>query len=49
MAPELCLEGGLSLQEVLDAILAGFERGSSGTDLTINPTNSGTASAVGSR
>jgi adenosine deaminase len=35
MAPELCLEAGLTLQEVLDAILAGFERGSEGTDLTI--------------
>ncbi|NNE12634.1 MAG: adenosine deaminase [Ilumatobacter sp.] len=35
MAPELCIEQGLSLQEVLDAILAGFERGSAGTDLTI--------------
>jgi len=36
MAPELCIEQGLELQEVVDAILAGFERGSSGTDLTIN-------------
>jgi adenosine deaminase len=35
MAPELCIEAGLSLQEVLDAILAGFERGAAGTDLTI--------------
>lgn len=35
MAPELCLEAGLTLQEVLDAILAGFERGAAGTDLTI--------------
>jgi adenosine deaminase len=35
MAPELCLEAGLTLQEVLDAILAGFARGSAGTDLTI--------------
>lgn len=35
MAPELCLEAGLTLQEVLDAILTGFERGSAGTDLTI--------------
>ena len=34
-APELHIEGGLSLQEVLDAVLAGFERGSAGTDLTI--------------
>jgi adenosine deaminase len=35
MAPELCIEAGLTLQEALDAILAGFERGSEGTDLTI--------------
>jgi adenosine deaminase len=34
-APELHLEGGLTMQEVLDAVLAGFERGSAGTDLTI--------------
>ena len=34
-APELHIEGGLSLQEVLDAVLAGFERGSADTDLTI--------------
>ena len=35
MAPELCLDAGLTLQEVLDAILIGFERGAAGTDLTI--------------
>ena len=35
MAPELCLEGGLTLQEVVDAILAGFDRGTAGTDLTM--------------
>jgi len=34
-APELHMEAGLALQEVLDAVLAGFERGSAGTDLTI--------------
>lgn len=34
-APELHTEQGLSLQEVLDAVLLGFERGSAGTDLTI--------------
>jgi len=34
-APELHIEAGLSLQEVLDAVLAGFKRGSAGTDLTI--------------
>jgi adenosine deaminase len=34
-APELHTEAGLSLQEVLDAVLLGFERGSVGTDLTI--------------
>ncbi len=35
MAPELCTEQGLSLDDVVEAILAGFERGSKGTDLTI--------------
>ena len=35
MAPELCLEAGLTLQEALDAMLDGFERGSAGTDLTV--------------
>ena len=35
MAPELCLEAGLTLDEVVEAILAGFRRGSDGTDLTI--------------
>ena len=35
MAPELCLDNGLKLQEVVDAILAGFDRGAAGTDLTI--------------
>ena len=34
-APEQHMEAGLTLAEVLDAVLAGFERGSSGTDLTI--------------
>ncbi len=34
-APELHIEAGLTLQEVLDAVLTGFERGSAGTDLTI--------------
>ncbi len=34
-APELHIDAGLTLQEVLDAVLAGFERGSSGTDLTV--------------
>ncbi|MEL6894365.1 MAG: adenosine deaminase [Actinomycetota bacterium] len=35
MAPELCTEKGLTLDEVMQAILAGFRSGSSGTDLTI--------------
>jgi adenosine deaminase len=34
-APELHIEAGLSLDEVLDAVLEGFRLGSSGTDLTI--------------
>jgi adenosine deaminase len=35
MAPELCTEGGLTLDEVMQAILDGFARGAAGTDLTI--------------
>ena len=35
MAPELCTEKGLTLDEVMDAIMSGFRRGSAGTDLTI--------------
>ena len=35
MAPELCTEQGLTLDEVMEAILDGFARGSAGTDLTI--------------
>jgi adenosine deaminase len=34
-APELHTEAGLTLEEVVKAVLAGFERGSAGTDLTI--------------
>ncbi len=35
MAPELCLEAGLTLDEVVEAILAGFRSGSAGTSPTI--------------
>ena len=35
MAPELCTEQGLTLDEVVQAILDGFRRGAAGTDLTI--------------
>lgn len=35
MAPELCTEQGLTHDEVMEAILTGFARGSAGTDLTI--------------
>jgi adenosine deaminase len=35
MAPELCTEAGLTLDEVMRAILDGFARGSAGSDLTI--------------
>ena len=35
MAPELCTEQGLTLDEVQQAILDGFARGSAGTPLTI--------------
>ena len=34
-APELHIEHGLTIDEVLDAVLAGFARGVDGTDLTI--------------
>jgi adenosine deaminase len=34
-APELHLEAGLTLDEVVEAVLDGFRRGSEGTDLTI--------------
>jgi adenosine deaminase len=34
-APELHIEAGLTLDEVLHAVLDGFRRGSAGTDLTI--------------
>ncbi len=35
MAPELCTEAGLTLDEVVEAMLDGFRRGSAGTELTI--------------
>ena len=35
MAPELCLEQGLTLDEVVQAMLDGFASGSRGTDLTV--------------
>jgi adenosine deaminase len=35
MAPELCTEAGLTLDEAVEAMLAGFRSGSAGTDLTI--------------
>lgn len=34
-APELSTEKGMTLDEVMDAVLDGFRRGSAGTDLTI--------------
>jgi len=34
-APELHIEAGLTVAEVLDAVLTGFAKGSQGTDLTI--------------
>jgi adenosine deaminase len=49
MAPELCLEAGLSLQEALDAMLDGFERGSAGTDLTLYTICSAMRTAAHSR
>ena len=35
MAPELLTDGGLALDEVVEAILAGFRRGSEGREITI--------------
>lgn len=35
MAPELCTEAGLTLDEAVEAMLDGFRRGSDGTELTI--------------
>ncbi len=35
MAPELCTEAGMTLDEVVGAMLDGFRRGAAGTDLTI--------------
>ena len=35
MAPELCTEAGLTLDEAVAAMLDGFRRGAAGTDLTI--------------
>jgi len=35
MAPELCTEAGLTLDEAVEAMLDGFRRGAEGTDLTI--------------
>jgi adenosine deaminase len=35
MAPELCTEAGLTLDEAVEAMLKGFRSGSAGTDLTI--------------
>jgi adenosine deaminase len=35
-APELHTEAGLTLDEVMEAVLAGFRRGAEGTDLTIH-------------
>jgi adenosine deaminase len=35
MAPELCTEAGLTLDEVVEAMVTGFRRGAAGTDLTI--------------
>ncbi|HRD99791.1 MAG TPA: adenosine deaminase [Ilumatobacteraceae bacterium] len=34
-APELHIEAGLTLDEVVEAVMAGFARGAAGTDLTI--------------
>ena len=35
MAPELCLEAGLTLDQVMAAMMEGFRRGAAGTELTV--------------
>ena len=35
MAPELCTEAGMTLDEVVGSMIDGFARGAAGTDLTI--------------
>jgi adenosine deaminase len=45
-APELHREAGLSLDEVMAAVLAGFRRGSEGTDLRINTITSAMRTAA---
>ena len=46
MAPELCTEQGLTLDEVMAAILDGFASGSAGTDLTIRAITSAMRTAA---
>jgi adenosine deaminase len=48
-APELHIEAGLTLDEVLDAVVTGFERGAAGTDLTIHTICSAMRTAAHSR
>ena len=49
MAPELCTEQGLTLDEVVRAMLDGFDRGANGTDLTIRLICSAMRTAAHSR
>ena len=49
MAPELCTEQGLTLDEVVQAMLAGFRSGSAGTDLTVRLICSAMRTAARSR
>lgn len=49
MAPELCTEAGLTLDEVMQAILDGFRAGSAGTDLTIRAIATAMRTAARSR
>jgi adenosine deaminase len=48
-APELSTEAGLTLDEVMTAIMAGFERGSAGTSLTLYAICSAMRTAARSR
>lgn len=49
MAPELCTDGGLTLDEVMDAITSGFARGSEATGITIYAICSAMRTAARSR
>ena len=49
MAPELCTAAGLTLDEVMDAMMTGFRRGTDGTELTLHAILSAMRTAARSR